>query len=141
MHSLFYFSGSHRPLWLQYGEYDYAPPQRWVHNLEHGAIVAIYHPCVNKRQLADFRKLIKQCLYRHVITPYEKLTPERPFALVAWGKSLEMSHVDIEIAVAFIRMAALKAPERISKNGQYNAGIIDSAKTASTDDQNLCPSM
>jgi len=28
------FSGTHRPLWAQYGEYKFVPRQRWVHNLE-----------------------------------------------------------------------------------------------------------
>lgn len=134
-------SGAHRQLWLEYGEYDYAPKQRWIHNLEHGAIVFLYHPCANKRQLNKFRKIVKGCLYRHIITAYEKLDPDRPFALVAWGKSLEMSYMVREHVVGFIRLNAIQAPERIGKNGQYNGGIIERAKSVSDDDQNLCPGM
>lgn len=37
----------HRPLWARYGEYSYLPPQRWLHNIEHGAIVGLYHPCAD----------------------------------------------------------------------------------------------
>lgn len=129
-------------MWPVYGEYSYVPVQRWLHSLEHGAIVAAYHPCVNKRQLDDFRKLTKTCLYRHIITPYEKLDAARPFALIAWGKSLELSVVDRELVVAFIRMNALQGPEKKSQNGQYNSGIIDLAKIVSDDDDNsLCPNM
>lgn len=80
-------------------------------------------------------------MYRHIITPYEKLLPDHPFALVAWGKSLEMSYIHRELIIAFIRMNALQAPERIGKNGQYNSGLIEKAKTVSDDDQNLCPLM
>lgn len=110
--------------------------------MEHGAIVAAYHPCVNKRQLDDFRKLVKNCLYRHIITPYEKLDPERPFALIAWGRSLEMSVVVHNICIGFIRMNALQGPEKVARNGQYRAGIIEQAKIVSDiDDNNLCPNM
>ncbi|KAJ6643031.1 hypothetical protein Bhyg_07987 [Pseudolycoriella hygida] len=76
--------GSHRKLWPVYGEYVYVPPQRWIHSLEHGAIVLLYHPCVNLNQLDIVRSLIKKCLYRHVITAYDLLDPERPFALVSF---------------------------------------------------------
>lgn len=136
------FSGAHRPVWPVYGEYSYVPVQRWIHNLEHGAIVAAYHPCVNQRQLNEYRNFIKKCLYRHIITPYENLTVERPFALIAWGRSLEMSIVVREILIAFIRMNALQGPEKLSRNGQYSGGLIEPAKYVSDpDDNNLCPSM
>ena len=35
----------------KYGEYAYLPPQRWLHSLEHGAIVLLYHPCANSDQV------------------------------------------------------------------------------------------
>lgn len=28
--------GDHRPLWPIFGEYKFVPPQRWLHNIEHG---------------------------------------------------------------------------------------------------------
>lgn len=43
--------GPHRPLWAKYGEYLYLPPQRWLHNIEHGAIVLLYHPCSDTEQV------------------------------------------------------------------------------------------
>lgn len=43
--------GPHRPLWARYGEYLYLPPQRWLHNVEHGAIVVLYHPCVDQDEV------------------------------------------------------------------------------------------
>lgn len=136
------FSGDHRPVWSVYGEYSYVPVQRWIHNLEHGAIVAIYHPCVDQRMLDDFRKIIKKCLYRHIITAYEMVSIERPFALVAWGRSLEMSVINSEIVIGFIRMNALQGPEKVSRNGHYAGGIVEHAKYVSdADDNNLCPKM
>lgn len=138
----FIYSGTHRAIWPVYGEYKYVPKQRWIHNLEHGAIVALYHPCANKRLINELRKLVKQCLFRHIITPYEDLEPERPFALLSWGRSIEMSVIDHEYIIGFIRLYALHGPEKTSRNGQYIAGIIENAKYVSDhDDNNLCPMM
>lgn len=50
-----HFSGTHRKLWPVYGEYVYVPPQRWIHSLEHGAIVLLYHPCANLNQVNSQR--------------------------------------------------------------------------------------
>jgi hypothetical protein len=47
--------GPHRPLWAGYGEYEYLPPQRWMHNVEHGAIIILYHPCADQAQVSDSR--------------------------------------------------------------------------------------
>lgn len=140
--SEFCFSGTHRSILPVYGEYSYLPVQRWLAALNYGGIVAVYHPCVNKRQLNDLRKLIKQCLYRHIITPYEKLDAERPFALIAWGRSLEMSVIDRELVVGFIRMNALQGPERTLRHGLYNGGLVEHAKVVSDkDDNSLCPNI
>lgn len=43
--------GPHRPLWARHGEYKYVPPQRWLHNVEHGAIVVLYHPCADQDEV------------------------------------------------------------------------------------------
>merc|ERR1712192_122261 len=39
--------GDHRPIWPKFGEYRFVPAQRWLHNIEHGAIVMLYHPCTH----------------------------------------------------------------------------------------------
>lgn len=44
--------GPHRPLWAKYGTYKYLPPARWMHNVEHGAIVGLYHPCADHDQVS-----------------------------------------------------------------------------------------
>lgn len=135
------YSGPHRVIWPKYGDYTYIPPQRWVHSLEHGAIVALYHPCANRQEVLKLKKLIKQCLYRHIVSPSQQLSAERPFALIAWGKSLEFSFVDVEVIIAFIRMNALQGPEQLDTNGAYDRMIIDPAVTVSTKDSSLCPNM
>ncbi|XP_044734581.1 uncharacterized protein LOC123296931 [Chrysoperla carnea] len=132
--------GTHRPLWAKYGEYRYLPKQRWIHNLEHGSIVMLYHPCANKQEIKLLKGLVVNCLYRHVITPFRWLSPERPFALVAWGSRLLMSKIDPDIVVDFIRENALKGPEQVSRDGQFEQQLLRHAEVVTTiDDEKLCP--
>lgn len=132
--------GNHRKLWATWGEYKFVPKQRWVHNLEHGGIVMLYHPCALHSEVEKLRDIVKNCLYRHIITPYSELTPERPLALVAWGQSVEMSAVSAEIAVSFIEKYALKAPEKLPDQGQYSHLLIKNATIISDyHDSRLCP--
>lgn len=128
--------------WAAYGEYTYLPPQRWLHNLEHGAIVALYHPCANKNQIDQLKHLVKACLYRHIITPYRKLSSERPFALAAWSTSLEFSVFDNSTLIDFIKKYAKTGPEKTSREGQYKAMLTEEAKIITdVDDFELCPNV
>lgn len=112
---------------------------RWLHNIEHGAIVLIYHPCANGRLADDLKKIVKTCLRRHVITPHRALTPERPFALAAWGVSLEFAIFDRQLVVDFIRKYAKIAPEKTPRDGQYRKLLIEAAKIVSDEnDTELC---
>uniref|UniRef100_A0A1L8DP15 Putative conserved secreted protein n=1 Tax=Nyssomyia neivai TaxID=330878 RepID=A0A1L8DP15_9DIPT len=132
--------GPHRPIWPRYGEYLYVPVQRWIHNLEHGGIVALYHPCAHEGLTKKLKTLVKGCLYRHIITASERLTPDRPFALVAWGKSMEMSVVEDNLVFDFIKDNALRGPEMTHRDGLYGEQLIEAAEIVSTkDDKILCP--
>ncbi|KAL1421399.1 hypothetical protein MTO96_000477 [Rhipicephalus appendiculatus] len=108
----------HRPLWPVYGEYKYVPPQRWLHSIEHGAVVMLYHP---------------------------RLSLERPLALVAWGCKLQMSHVNAREVIKFIKEHALRGPEgRFSTEGQYSYMLLAKARPPSGSDMNdvnLCPAL
>ncbi|XP_044754753.1 uncharacterized protein LOC123313797 [Coccinella septempunctata] len=121
--------GDHRPLWPRFGEYTFLPKQRWVHSLEHGSIVMLYHPCADKNEVNTLRDLLKGCLYQYVITALNELSKERPLALVAWGVSLEMSKVDNKTVIDFIQNHAHKAPEKVTLDGQYNKNLIVAAPT------------
>ncbi|XP_022920854.2 uncharacterized protein [Onthophagus taurus] len=120
--------GAHRPLWAKYGEYEFVPKQRWLHNLEHGAIVMLYHPCANYQEVNYLKDIVTTCLYRHVITPYNLLTQERPLALVSWGRRLEMSMVDPKIVINFIKTFAKHGPERTHKDGQYGYKLLKASE-------------
>ena len=45
--------GPHRPNWASFGEYSYCPPERYQHNIEHGCVVMLYHPCMHKDQVVS----------------------------------------------------------------------------------------
>lgn len=133
----------HRPLWPVYGEYQYVPPQRWLHNIEHGAVVMLYHPCAPWWFVQKLRTIVTSCLRKHIITPYRHLHLTRPLALVAWGCRLEMSHVNTREVVKFIQRQALKGPEgTLSVEGQYRYMLLKQAEAprgSNMEDANLCP--
>lgn len=135
--------GNHRPLWPVYGEYTFVPPQRWLHNLEHGAVVMLYHPCAEPLEIKKLKKIVKGCLRRHIITPYIHLSAEKPLALVAWGCKLQMNHVDEDIVKKFITTRALHGPEgMVAKQGQYRYKLLEIAsppKGSNYRDIKLCP--
>ncbi|CRL04538.1 CLUMA_CG017611, isoform A [Clunio marinus] len=132
--------GPHRPLWARYGEYSYVPVQRWLHNVEHGAIIGIYHPCADDDQVSQLKTLIKRCLFRHVITPFLNLTCDRPIALIGWAASLEMSYFDYDLAKNFIKCFAKTGPERNFRDGQYHHLLIENAKhVTNVIDHEVCP--
>ncbi|XP_032688449.1 uncharacterized protein LOC116852328 [Odontomachus brunneus] len=132
--------GPHRPLWPVYGEYMYLPKQRWLHSLEHGAIVMLYHPCANPLEVNRLRNLVNQCLWRHIITPCSDLNEDYPLALLSWGCKLTMSYVNPGVVTQFIRKKALNGPEQISKDGQFKDALLTPSNLV-TDlmDSHLCP--
>ncbi|XP_006621423.1 uncharacterized protein LOC102680815 [Apis dorsata] len=132
--------GTHRPLWPVYGEYKFLPKQRWLHSLEHGAIVALYHPCANPMQVRRLKSLLAGCLRRHVISPYNLLDESHPLVLISWGCRLSMSYVNPELVIEFIREHARRGPEEISKDGDFVEGLLHRAEIVSDiDDTILCP--
>jgi len=137
--------GDHRPLWPVFGEYKFVPTQRWLHNIEHGAVVMLYHPCTHPILVQQLRKLVTGCIRKHVITPHYGLTKEKPMALVAWGCRLLMSEVEPSTVTDFIRKNALKGPEGdLPKEGQYTHALMKKAVIpAGSDikDSVLCPNL
>ncbi|XP_011305041.1 uncharacterized protein [Fopius arisanus] len=132
--------GNHRPVWPVYGEYVFLPKQRWLHSMEHGGVVMLYHPCANPLLVKQLKDLVRNCLRRHIITPYSLLSEDRPLALVTWGCRLEMSYVNRNVVESFIRKKALRGPEAISKDGIFTDGLISKSRIVTDqDDTTLCP--
>ncbi|XP_046891213.1 tumor protein p53-inducible protein 13 isoform X2 [Hypomesus transpacificus] len=86
-------SGAHRPVGGESGEYLYCPPQRWLNNLQHGATVLLYHPCAPVQERVRLAVLARSCLSSYIITPHPDLSTHRMFAVVSWGRTLELSSV------------------------------------------------
>jgi len=91
----------HRNYWAKLGEYEYLPPERWLHNTEHGFIVFLYNPCVSDAALCEIKQFISRRPYdftnstkdpsnegpfRWILTPYKNLVTK--FALVTFPETL-----------------------------------------------------
>jgi hypothetical protein len=95
-------------------------PGRWVHMLEHGAVVVLYRPdlcndaCV--QQLGQFYDSAPRSTLvgvRHLtVTPYQDM--DHAIAVVAWGYIDEMDQVDLDRIMADFKskVDAPSAPER-----------------------------
>eukprot|EP00466_Bigelowiella_natans_P020894 jgi/Bigna1/71825/fgenesh1_pg.17_\ len=80
-------SGEHRPVWAKWGEYQQLWPERWIHNLEHGGIAFLYHPCASQETVDQLRHLAKTFdpaggRFRYILTPYPKL--QSAIGLASW---------------------------------------------------------
>ncbi|CAJ1065790.1 tumor protein p53-inducible protein 13 isoform X1 [Xyrichtys novacula] len=84
-------SGAFRPVRAESGEYLYCPPQRWLNNLHHGAVVLLYHPCAPLHERKLLSALARSCLPDYIITPHKQLKNHTPLVLVSWGRTLELS--------------------------------------------------
>jgi len=112
--------GPHRPNWASFGEYSYLPIERWQHNLEHGCVVLLYHPCMDNKQVAKLKSVVSGCLRKHIITPSRLPTLSNPVLLVAWGCYLQLKSYDLERVKQFVRTHGLKGPEgNYTKDGLY----------------------
>ncbi|XP_022215446.2 uncharacterized protein LOC111069616 [Drosophila obscura] len=139
-------NGPFRPLPAEYGTYSYLPPQRYMRNLAEGAIVMLYHPCAFQGQVDQLQQIVGGCLYRHLVTPSQLLSPERPLALLAWSHILEMSVVDKHLVMDFIKKHAKHGPlavenlsRLVDKRQSYKAGMQTEARlVTSADDYELC---
>lgn len=122
-------SGSHRPLWPKYGEYLYLPPQRWVHSLEHGAAVFLYHPCVNEKELAYFKEIAFKCLKKIIITPYKNVPVEQPFVVVTYRAKLMMNKVQRDAIEKFIQENVWQRSQEkhVWKDGMFTVGLLKSS--------------
>jgi hypothetical protein len=104
------------PQAYEYRMYDQPlSPGRWVHMLEHGAVVVLYRPtCV--QQLGEFYDSAPRSSIvpvRHLaITPYQNM--DHAIAVVGWGYVDEMDQMDKDRVLADFKskVDASTAPER-----------------------------
>ncbi len=121
-------SGDHRGAWARWGEYDYLPPQRWLHNLEHGGAALLYHPCAPAetvdalRAYAAARPDDEGGPFRYVLTPYPDLPTA--VAVVTWTWRWQAECVRPDEMDAFLEQTYRTAPEDIGSDGSYATGWI-----------------
>ena len=117
-------SGTHRPQWGNWGEYVYMPQQRWLHNLEHGGIALLYHPCAPKTTVEALRALAKAIPPdesgppRWVLTPYPNLPTA--VAMVRWGHVWLGECVAPSKMVVWLLEKAGDSPEVVAMPGGYD---------------------
>jgi len=103
----------------------------------------LYHPCADSTEVDKLKQLVRGCIRKHVITPYNKLPMEQPLALATWGCHLHMAQVDEAAVRSFIRETALQGTEgHLSREGQYDYMLVQKAQPpvgSDIDDSVLCP--
>jgi hypothetical protein len=100
-----------------YGPDDYAPPQGWIHNLEHGAIVVLYRGGEGSEAITDDGQDALRELYRNFPpSPYCKFPPGGetpviarfddmawPYAAIVWDRVLPLETLDADLIYEFWR--------------------------------------
>lgn len=120
--------GPHRAQWAVWGEYGFLPPQRYIHNLEHGGIALLHHPCATEETIAELRTFAAaQPIddggpFRVVMSPFPDLPTD--VAVLAWGERLLTNCFDPTEAQAFVDAHYRTAPEDVSVDGRYDVGLV-----------------
>lgn len=115
-------SGSHYPVWARYEEYPTALPRGyWVHNLEHGAVVFLYHPNGPQGTILVFRDVFRRLHNDPACgAPRALLTPDpdmqRIVAVVAADWILEDT-IDENAIRAFVTAHRGRGPENTCAGG------------------------
>ena len=117
-------TGDHRPQWGRWGVYEYMPPQRFIHNLEHGGVVLLYDPCASAEVVEQLRAFALSIPaddggeFRWVLSPYPGLPTQ--VAALAWRFTYTSECVNEEELRAFVEAHYRQAPEDIGAEGSYS---------------------
>jgi hypothetical protein len=106
--------GPHDSCWGGWGTYEEEAlePRRWVHNLEHGAIVFLYN-CPNgcNDDLAALTSYLETYEPKTIVTPYPNMNAK--FAMIAWEHRLLTDCVEPAVFDDFFERYYNQAPEPI----------------------------
>ncbi|GAB1604452.1 uncharacterized protein LOC115222628 isoform X1 [Argonauta hians] len=139
-------TGMHRPLWPKYGAYNYLPVQRWLHSIEHGAAVFLYHPCVPTREKERFQKIAFSCMKKIIVTPSLEVPKSTPFVVAVYKSKLLMNRIDESLIVEFLQRVNWEdIPEyNVWEDGSYNLYLEKSSYQSTNHEsnyRNVCPDM
>ncbi len=121
-------TGDHRSQWARWGEYSHLPPERWLHNLEHGGVAFLYHPCADPavvdalRSVAQARADDETGAFRWILTPYADLP--QAVAVVAWEWTYTAECVRPEEIEAFVDQHYRQSHEDIPADGRFDEGWL-----------------
>lgn len=113
-------SGPHYGVVLEYGLYEGEdiPPEYWIHNLEHGAIVILYkcaQPCPDLVQslgdMLDLFPLSKWNNRKIVIVPYSQM--DAPLMAVAWNVQMPLDQFEPQALIDFYTRHVDQGPEDV----------------------------
>jgi len=134
--------GRHRERWPSFGEYEYIPPQRWLHGAEHGAAVFLYNPCIKAEDLCQIRRFIGSIpdeqpygddatmsnrgpnagRFRWILSPFGNL--RTTMAMVCWGHVYYSNCFNPPAMLKFINQHYRLAWEDVVSNGPYNYLLV-----------------
>lgn len=144
--------GRHRERWAKWGEYEYLPPQRWLHNNEHGGAIFLYHQCLDQDSLCQLRRYIQKWqkrigsipwknkgkddedTFRFILTPFKDLA--QPIAIVSWGQVYSSKCMNEHDMDYFLEKTYRTAYEDWPPNGPYDYLWKDINETAAS-----CPKL
>ena len=116
-------SGNHWPCWAKWGvAQTVLPPERYVHNLEHGGVVLLYRctaaACEDaKNALAAVAAAAPDApTGGHRIVVNADATLPTAFAAVAWGWTYSADTVDQANLLCFIQAHQGQGPEDVSSD-------------------------
>lgn len=125
-------TGMHRERWATYGEYEYLPMPRWLHNLEHGTVAFLYDHCMPREEVCKLKSYILSIAdditgpFRWVLSPGPRNrvssgTRNRRLAIVVWGQALITDCWNPDDWDTFLdRYYRWTSPEDYPPSGDYN---------------------
>merc|ERR1712136_366588 len=118
-------SGPHREAYAAYGEYRFVPPGRYIHNLEHGAVVFMYHPCAPESGKTALKGIARSCTWKHLITNYGRsgLNETYPYAIVIYGHVYHASAINRTDIENWIR--SYSKTTRLKEKGENGQGTFN----------------
>jgi hypothetical protein len=116
--------GDHYGVWAKWGEYSRLEYGYWTHNLEHGGVALLYHPCAavdTVDRLRDYALAVPDDdvgFFRWILTPYPALSSA--VAASAWEWTLQDDAVDVAALDAFLAAHYRDAPEDVAGDGSMD---------------------
>ncbi len=103
--------GDHDRCWAVWGVYDEPlPPRHWVHNMEHGGVVAVYDcPQGCEDDVASLEEWVLSLGNSAILTPLAGFGAR--FGVVAWGRRLTMDCLDLDAMRDFYDRFVDQGPE------------------------------